>query len=115
VTLTATGPGGSNSASIGFSVSDPAQAPVAAFSPNPATGITGQPVQFNNQTTERAVSVADSRSLRPLLILAGRTGCGRRDRHDCFPCLRSDDSLERALERSKNTLAPDHSRLGVAE
>lgn len=61
---------------------------------------------------KRAVTTADSRSLRPLLILSGsRTGCGLRQRKDCFPCLRTDDSLNRAIERATNTPAPDYSRI----
>jgi len=60
---------------------------------------------------KRAVSTADSRSLRPLLILASRSGCGKRQRHDCFPCLRADDSLNRAIERATSTAAPDYSRI----
>ena len=63
----------------------------------------------------RSALEADTRSLRPLYILSARTGCGRRDRHDCFPCLRGDDALDRAIERAKATPAPDYSRLGVAE
>ncbi|HVW25456.1 MAG TPA: serine/threonine-protein kinase [Polyangiaceae bacterium] len=60
---------------------------------------------------KRAATTADSRSLRPLLILASRSGCGLRQRRDCFPCLRTDDSLNRAIERAENTPAPDYSRI----
>jgi serine/threonine-protein kinase len=61
---------------------------------------------------KRAVTTADSRSLRPLLILSGsRSGCGKRQRQDCFPCLRTDDSLNRAIERATSTPAPDYSHI----
>ena len=64
---------------------------------------------------KRAATAADSRSLRPLLILSARTGCGRRERHDCFHCLRSDDSLNHAIERASTTPAPDYSRIIAAK
>jgi hypothetical protein len=63
---------------------------------------------------KRAAASADSRSLRPLLILAARTGCGRRDRQDCFRCLRNDDTLTHAIERASGTPAPDYSRIVAA-
>jgi serine/threonine-protein kinase len=63
---------------------------------------------------KRAALHADSRSLRPLLILAARSGCGRRNRQDCFHCLRNDDSLTKAIERSSGTPAPDYSRIVAA-
>jgi hypothetical protein len=46
------------------------------------------------------------------LILSGsRTGCGKRQRQDCFPCLRTSDALNRAIERATSTPAPDYSRI----
>jgi hypothetical protein len=63
----------------------------------------------------RAATGADSRSLRPLLILAARSGCGKRQRHDCFHCLRADESLNKALERASSTPAPDYSRIIAAK
>jgi serine/threonine-protein kinase len=60
---------------------------------------------------KRAATEADSRSLRPLLILASRSGCGKRNRQDCFHCLRADDSLTHAIERASSTPAPDYSRI----
>jgi serine/threonine-protein kinase len=64
---------------------------------------------------QRAATGADSRSLRPLLILAARSGCGKRQRHDCFHCLRADESLNHAIERATSTPAPDYSRIIAAK
>jgi hypothetical protein len=63
---------------------------------------------------KRAAVNADSRSFRPLLILAARSGCGRRNRQDCFRCLRNDDTLTHAIERASGTPAPDYSRIVAA-
>ncbi len=62
----------------------------------------------------RAVEDADTRSFRPLAILAARTGCGPHRNHDCFPCLRGDDKLDRALEQAKVRQAPDYTRITAA-
>lgn len=57
----------------------------------------------------RAVRYADTRSLRPLLILNTRHGCGISKRSDCFPCLREDNQLDRAIEAAKGRMEPDYS------
>lgn len=75
----------------------------------------GQPCEARKPLVERATKEADMRSFRPLLILAARTGCGSRHKHDCFPCLRTDDALDRALEQAKNHPAPDYSRITAAK
>jgi hypothetical protein len=63
---------------------------------------------------KRAAKDADSRSMRPLLILAARSGCGKRNRQDCFACLRGDSSLNTAIERATSNPAPDYSRIVAA-
>jgi hypothetical protein len=40
---------------------------------------------------------ADERSLPQLVAWTHRTGCGRRRKHDCMPCLRSDSALDDAI------------------
>ena len=64
---------------------------------------------------ERAAKVGDARAYRPLAILAVRSGCGQREKDDCFPCLRKTDTLERALARAKETPAPDYTRIAAAK
>jgi hypothetical protein len=39
----------------------------------------------------------DKRALAYLKIMKNRSGCGRRGRDDCFPCMRKDDALARAI------------------
>jgi serine/threonine-protein kinase len=63
----------------------------------------------------RAAQVGDARAFRPLAILAVRSGCGPREKDDCFPCLRKNDALERALARAKETPAPDYTRISAAK
>jgi hypothetical protein len=75
----------------------------------------GQPCEVRKPLVARAVKEADMRSFRPLLILAARTGCGSRRKSDCFPCLRDDDMLDKALEQAKNRPAPDYSRITAAK
>jgi serine/threonine-protein kinase len=74
----------------------------------------GQACELRRPIVTRAVQAADTRALRPLLILAGRNGCGPRKRDDCFECLRGDDLLPRAIDHAKNTPAPDYSRIMAA-
>jgi eukaryotic-like serine/threonine-protein kinase len=45
----------------------------------------------------RARDEGDERSLGPLRALLRKGGCGRRGRHDCWPCLRRDGSVEGAI------------------
>jgi serine/threonine-protein kinase len=75
----------------------------------------GQPCEVRKPLVERAAKEADMRSFRPLLILAARTGCGSRHKSDCFPCLRENDTLDKALEQAKNRPAPDYSRITAAK
>jgi serine/threonine-protein kinase len=75
----------------------------------------GQPCEVRKPLVERAAKEGDMRSFRPLLILAARTGCGSRHKSDCFPCLREDDMLDKALEQTKNRPAPDYSRITAAK
>ena len=44
-----------------------------------------------------AKQVADERSLQQLLYWTQKTGCGRRRKHDCMPCLREDSALDDAI------------------
>ncbi|HVU05286.1 MAG TPA: serine/threonine-protein kinase [Polyangiaceae bacterium] len=77
--------------------------------------VQGQSCEVRKPLVDRAVTDADTRSFRPLMLLVSRTGCGPRSRHDCFPCLRVDDALDRALVRARDTLAPDYSRIQAAK
>ncbi len=76
--------------------------------------VQGESCELRRPIVARAADSADSRSFRPLAILASRTGCGRRSRHDCFPCLRTDAMLDHALERANKNPAPDYLRITAA-
>jgi hypothetical protein len=76
--------------------------------------VQGQTCEVRRPLVMRAGTDADTRSFRPLLLLSVRTGCGKRSRHDCFPCLRTNDSLDRAILRAKDHAAPDYSRIMAA-
>ncbi|HEU5072888.1 MAG TPA: serine/threonine-protein kinase [Polyangiaceae bacterium] len=58
------------------------------------------------KAVERAVQHADTRALPSLEHLAKKNGCGADRQHDCYPCLRSDDNLARAIARAKSRPAP---------
>lgn len=75
----------------------------------------GQSCEARKPLVDRATREADMRSFRPLLILAARTGCGRWHKRDCFPCLRTSDALDRALEQAKGHAAPDYSKITAAK
>jgi tRNA A-37 threonylcarbamoyl transferase component Bud32 len=77
-------------------------------------GVQGQTCEVRRPLVVRAATDADTRSFRPLLLLAARTGCGKWSRHDCFPCLRTSDLLDRAIVRAKDHVAPDYSRIMAA-
>jgi serine/threonine-protein kinase len=47
-------------------------------------------------------SQADARALSTLRALEVKSGCGRRRRFDCHPCLRKDDALARAIEAAQS-------------
>ena len=53
-----------------------------------------------------AAEHADARSLTKLTPLTHRTGCGFLGLRDCYSCLRGGHELTRALERARNTPAP---------
>ena len=76
--------------------------------------VQGQTCEVRRPLVVRAATDADTRSFRPLLLLAARTGCGKWSRHDCFPCLRTSDLLDRAIIRAKDHVAPDYSRIMAA-
>ena len=48
----------------------------------------------------------DERSVRPLERWRRRRGCGFLRRRDCYPCLREDDAVDRALEAVRGRPAP---------
>ena len=54
---------------------------------------------------KRAKNVGDERALTHLRTYEARSGCGKRGRFDCHPCLRKDDTLKTAIaaieQRSK--------------
>jgi serine/threonine-protein kinase len=77
--------------------------------------VQGQTCEVRMPIVARAVTDADSRSFRPLMMLASRTGCGPRNKHDCFPCLRDGDTLDRAIARAHDTIAPDYTRIQAAK
>jgi len=54
----------------------------------------------------RAIKEGDLRSAPRLEALQSTTGCGDSSNGDCYPCLRSDDSLARAIERTSARPAP---------
>jgi CheY-like chemotaxis protein len=54
----------------------------------------------------RAVAQADRRSLRPLSRLVSQRGCGPAKAADCYPCLRSQDTLRKAITAARSRRAP---------
>ncbi len=58
------------------------------------------------KTVDAAKRHADRRSVEALTALESTSGCGASKKRDCFACLRSDDSLEQAIETAKGTPAP---------
>lgn len=58
------------------------------------------------KAVERAVQYSDTRSVSFLEALTRKTGCGAGGQHDCYPCLRADDNLSRAIARAKSHPAP---------
>jgi serine/threonine-protein kinase len=76
--------------------------------------VQGQSCEARRPLVVRAAEHADTRAFRPLIMLASRSGCGPRKKSDCFPCLRGDDALDRAIERAKGHPAPDYSRVVAA-
>ena len=45
----------------------------------------------------KAREAGDARTLVPLRELKNRTGCGKRFREDCWPCLRKDNALDSTI------------------
>lgn len=54
----------------------------------------------------RVIDVADDRSLLPLKRFQSTSGCGFLGFEDCYPCLRKDDALERAVAEVGERPAP---------
>jgi hypothetical protein len=77
--------------------------------------VQGQSCDARRPLILRAAEHADTRAFRPLIMLASRSGCGPRKKGDCFPCLRVDDALDRAISRAKDHPAPDYSRVVAAQ
>jgi serine/threonine-protein kinase len=50
----------------------------------------------------RVGAQADARALPALNALKTTRGCGSRGRYDCYRCLRSDDTLDRAIEAARD-------------
>ncbi|HEY6725695.1 MAG TPA: protein kinase, partial [Polyangiaceae bacterium] len=67
---------------------------------------TGESCSKQQKAVERAVQHADARALPFLEALTKKTGCGPARQHDCYPCLRFDDNLARAVARAKSRPAP---------
>lgn len=74
----------------------------------------GHGCESRKPLVERAVAAADARAFRPLVLLLSHT-CGARKDEDCFPCLRGDDALDRAIERAKTHPGPDFSKLAGSD
>ena len=55
---------------------------------------------------ERATEHADARSIERLLELSETRGCGPDESADCYPCLRGNAALDRALARARSRPAP---------
>ena len=55
---------------------------------------------------ERALDQGDRRALRPLAVLLSKRGCGPKKADDCWPCLRGDDTLQKALAAVRRRKAP---------
>jgi tRNA A-37 threonylcarbamoyl transferase component Bud32 len=53
--------------------------------------------EARRQLLAQAREHGDVRALAPLRAMKNRRGCGSRGRHDCNPCLRSDDALEQTI------------------
>jgi len=76
----------------------------------PALAITGR-LRTTRGCSEKhalldaAAATGDRRTLEYLKVLAVKGGCGRRARADCFPCLRDDDKLSRAIATIEQRLA----------
>ncbi|HYQ43235.1 MAG TPA: protein kinase [Polyangiaceae bacterium] len=49
----------------------------------------------------RAKEIGDERALGYLNLYRATTGCGRRQREDCYPCMRADSRLNEAIEAIK--------------
>jgi len=55
---------------------------------------------------ERATKHSDERSVERLLELKQTKGCGPTKDGDCYPCLRHDDALARAMSHARSRPAP---------
>ena len=51
----------------------------------------------------RSGAQADVRALPALTAMKNTRGCGSRGKHDCFRCLRGDDTLDRAIAAARTT------------
>jgi hypothetical protein len=49
----------------------------------------------------RAKELGDERALGYLNMYKATTGCGRRQKDDCYPCLRADSRLNDAIDAIK--------------
>lgn len=58
------------------------------------------------RTVKRAIKVGDRRSLMPLAKLMKKRGCGAHKAHDCWSCLRHDDTLKRAVIAARGRRPP---------
>lgn len=74
----------------------------------------GETCEARKPLVTRAAAAADARSFRPLFLLLSHT-CGRRKNEDCFPCLRGDGALDRAIDRAKTHPGPDFAKLASSD
>jgi hypothetical protein len=52
---------------------------------------------IRHELLTKVSELGDRRALAYLKIMKNRNGCGRRGKDDCFPCMRKDDALARAI------------------
>jgi serine/threonine-protein kinase len=71
---------------------------------------TGSSCSKLEKAVARATKYSDERAVERLEALTKRDGCGPGGAHDCYPCLRRDDSLDNALEHAKSRKAPVYLR-----
>ena len=68
----------------------------------------GTPCARVRELLEKAKMYGDTRSVRPMLGMRKRTGCGPARNHDCYSCLRQDELLAEAIRNAAQRKAPKY-------
>ncbi len=81
--------------------------PAVRAKATPATAVLLELSAATNCEAKREVLVrsgaqADGRALPALTALKNTRGCGSRGKHDCYRCLRGDDTLDRAIAAARD-------------